>query len=102
VIIENYFGKLQEKFRNMTQPFRSEREIFSFYFKICHALTNFYIVYCQFALPEEDQELYIGLINKIKREGENIIKKIKEKTTSQYLKKISQCEQNRNIRSEKK
>jgi hypothetical protein len=68
VIIENYFGKLQEKFCIMSPPFRSERTNFSFYFKICSTLTNFYIVYCQSALRKEDQELYNGLINKMKRE----------------------------------
>jgi hypothetical protein len=93
VIIENYFGRLNQKFRIMSQTFRSERINFALYFETCCALVNFDIVYCKAALRLEDQEVYIGIINKMIREGEATIQKGKGKAIAQYQRRMRQVQQ---------
>jgi hypothetical protein len=69
----------------MSQTFRSEKTNFAMNFETYCALINFDIVYRKVALRKEDQEIYIGLINQIKRKCEEKIQRVKEKTASQYL-----------------
>jgi hypothetical protein len=102
MIIENYFGKLNQRFRILSQTFRSEKKNFAMFFEACCAVTNFDIVHAKVAFRKEDQDIYIGLIHQIKREGKEKILRVKEKAASQYLRRMEQFMQTETLRPERR
>lgn len=88
ITIENYFGRLKNKFEIMSCKYRSERPKYEAFFKICCSLVNFDIQQCGNFLTAEDGEYYIRLmsqqiylekirINKIKEENKKRLNELK-------------------------
>lgn len=62
VIVEQFFGRMKNKFCMIREEFRGNREDYYKYFIICAALTNFDIRECNNPLHEEDSLFYQRLI----------------------------------------
>ena len=54
VLIENYFGRLKNKFEIMNGRYRSYRDKYNTFFKNCCSLVNFDIMECGNFLRQED------------------------------------------------
>jgi hypothetical protein len=88
VIIENYFGRLKQKFHIMSLRFRTERDDFNVYFETCCALTNFEISSCNAPLRKDGSVFYRQLLCNMQRKGEDAIKKAQLKSRTQYSQKL--------------
>ena len=62
IIVENFFGRLKNKFSIMSDKYRSSRDKYETFFKICSALVNFDIMECGNLLHEDDGDYYIRLL----------------------------------------
>lgn len=92
VIVENFFGRLKNRYQITKDTYRSDLSDYSSFFTICCALVNYEIVLCGHPLHDSDSDYYRRLVTKMIKDAiqkkslsSEKYKKYKRKRQSNFL-----------------
>lgn len=92
VIVENFFGRLKNRYQITKDTYRSDLSDYSSFFTICCALVNYEIVLCGHPLHDSDSDYYRRLVTKMIKDAiqkkslsSEKYKKYKKKRQSNFL-----------------
>ena len=90
IIIENYFGRLKQRFQIMYEKYRGDKKDYAEVFTLCCALLNFEIVECGHTLRDSDKRFYDrfkAMMVLDKEKNEKALKKKKKQQAESRMKK---------------